>query len=399
LALAVDTGSRTCHTAILARSLGLPTVVGLKDGSRRIRPGALVVVDGTQGLVAVEPSGEALDGYRAVRKREQREEQRLQETRALPAITPDGVRLRLQANAEFLEEAATAVSYGAEGIGLFRSEYLRRRFQEWPDEAQQLAVYRRLLEHLRPHPVTVRLWDLGPEDLGPGPASPNPALGQRAFRLLEQAPDRFRTQLRALLRAAHHGPLRIMLPFLGGPSDLRGALQFIEEVRVGLVHDGLEIGTNVPVGVNIEVPSAALTADLLAPEVDFFSVGTNDLIQYLLAVDRVDPRTSSLYESLHPAILRTLNTIVEAAEGLGVEVSVCGEMAADPLHALMLLGLGVRDLSMSPSAIPRVKAALRATPADTARAVAKACLCLSTAAEIEAELRRELAPRTVASSS
>jgi len=400
LGLAIDAGSRTYHTAILARSLGLPTVVGLGDACRRIPPGAVVVVDGGAGVVVVAPSSLALDGYRVVQQREQHEDQKMRATRKLPAVTPDGVRVRLLANVEFPDEAAKAPLYGAEGIGLFRSEYLLSRSRDWPDEEEQLLVYRGLLERMAPHPVTVRLWDLGPEDLGAVvPASPNPALGQRAFRLLERAPDRFRAQLRALLRAASHGPLRIMFPFLGGPSDLREALGFLHDVREGLRSEGAELGEDVLVGVNIEVPSAALTADLLAPDVDFFSVGTNDLIQYTLAVDRVDPRTSSLYESLHPAILRTLRMITQAAQGHGVEVSVCGEMAADPLHALMLLGLGVRELSMSPSAIPRVKAAVRATPFERARAVAEGCLSLPTAAEIEATLRRELAPHAVTSSS
>jgi len=391
LAVVTDAGSRTYHTAIVTRSLGIPGVVGLKDASHRIPPGALVVVDGATGEVVVEPSGRALSGYRAAQKRDLKEERRLQETRDLAGVTRDGTPVRLRANAEFLDEAATAVLYGAEGIGLFRSEYLVARSREWPSEEQQLDVYRRLLEQMRPHPVTVRTWDLGPEDLGsPERSSPNPALGPRAFRLLSRAPDRFREQLRALLQAARHGPLRIMFPFLGGPSDLRTALGFFEEVRDGLRRDGVEFGEAVPVGIHIEVPSAALTADLLATEVDFFSVGTNDLTQYLLAVDRADPGTSSLTESLHPAVLRTVHGIVVAAERHQLSVSLCGEMAADPLQALVLLGLGVREFSMSPAAIPRVKAAVRGVTIAHVRDVARACLDLPTAGEIEATLRAEL---------
>jgi phosphotransferase system enzyme I (PtsI) len=391
LAVVLDAGSRTYHTAILTRSLGIPGVVGLKDASHRIRPGALVVVDGATGEVVVGPSGRALSGYRAAQKRGLKEERRLQETRGLAGVTRDGTPVRLRANAEFPGEAVTAVLYGAEGIGLFRSEYLLARSREWPSEEQQLDVYRRLLEQMRPHPVTVRTWDLGPEDLGsPERSSPNPALGPRAFRLLSRAPDRFREQLRALLRAGRHGPLRIMFPFLGGPSDLRTALGFFEEVRDGLLRDGVEFGEAVPVGIHIEVPSAALTADLLAPEVDFFSVGTNDLTQYLLAVDRADPGTSSPSESLHPAVLRTVLGIVDAAERHQLSVSLCGEMAADPLQALALLGLGVREFSMSPAAIPRVKAAVRGVTTAHVREVAHACLDLPTAGEIEATLRAEL---------
>jgi phosphotransferase system enzyme I (PtsI) len=367
-------------------------VVGLKDATRRIPPGSLVVVDGTRGEVVVEPSTPTLAGFRATQERDRQEEQRLQGTRGLPAVTRDGVTARLQANIEFPEEAATALLYGAEGIGLFRSEYLLGRAQRWPSEEQQLDVYRRLLDQMRPYPVTVRTWDVGLEELAPGgPSSPNPALGERALRLLRRSPEPFRVQLRALLRAAKHGPLRVMFPFAGGPADLRLALDLLEEARAELRREGLPFREDVSVGLNLEVPSAALTADLLAPEVEFFSVGTNDLIQYLLAVDRTDPRVAALYQPLHPAVLRIIHHVVQAAEAHGVPVSLCGEMAADPLPALLLFGLGVRELSMTPAAIPRVKAALREVRADHARDVALFCLSVRTAEEIEATLRRELA--------
>jgi phosphotransferase system enzyme I (PtsI) len=396
LAIATDAGSQTYHTAILARSLGIPAVVGLKDATQRIPPGALVVVDGTKGQVIVDPTSGVVEGYRAVQERDRIEEQRLQGTRAVPAVTLDGVTVRLQANAEFPDEAATAVAYGAEGIGLFRSEYLLGRSRKWPSEEAQIAVYRRLLDQMHPHPVTVRTWDLGPEDLAPGgPSSPNPALGERALRLLRRDPEPFKVQLRALLRAALHGPLRIMLPFVSGPSDLRAALDLLEAARSELRQEGREFRDAVPVGIILEIPSAALTADLLAREVDFISVGTNDLIQYLLAVDRVDPRVSSLYQPLHPAVLRTVREIVTAAEHHRIPLSLCGEMAAAPVQSLVLLGLGVRELSMSPACIPRVKAAVRGVKAARAQEVALRCLDLATAAEIEAVLRQELAEALV----
>ena len=218
-----------------------------------------------------------------------------------------------------------------------------------------------MIEQIAPHPVTVRTWDVGPEDIVPGgPTSANPALGERALRLMRRAPEPFRAQLRALLRAGRHGALRIMFPFVTGPSDLRLVLGLLEVTREGLRRDGIPFAPDVPIGLMLEVPSAAFTADLLAPHVQFFAVGTNDLIQYLLAVDRVDPRVSSLYEPLHPAVLRTIDGVVRAAAPHGVPVSICGEMAADPLQALLLVGLGVRELSMSPAAIPAVKAAVRA---------------------------------------
>ena len=392
LALVVDGGSATDHTSILARSSGVPAAVGVREATRQIPPGVQVVVDGSRGEVVVDPSESALASYRAAQEQDRLEDQRLQQTRTLPAVTRDGVAVRLQANVEFPDEADTALLYGAEGIGLFRSEYLIGRTAEWPSEDRQLEVYRRLLERMSPHPVTVRTWDVGPDEMAPGgPTSPNPALGERALRLLRRNPAPFRAQIRALLRAGTHGPLRIMLPFVGGPSDVEAALALVAECREELRKEGLEHGQRVPVGLILEVPSAAVTADLLAGRVDFFSVGTNDLIQYLLAVDRTDPRVAALYEPLHPAVLRVIQEIVRAAGAEGLPVSLCGEMAADPLHALVLLGFGVRELSMSPAAIPRVKEAVRAVTLEDARDAALACLSLPTAREIETALRHELA--------
>jgi phosphotransferase system enzyme I (PtsI) len=392
LAVVTDVGSATSHTSILARSFGVPGVVGMGDATRRIPPGAMVVVDGTHGQVLVEPSVPALESYRQAQVRHQQEALRLQDLGTLPALTTDGVRVALRANVEFPDEAPTALQHGAEGIGLFRSEYLLGRAREWPSEERQHEIYCRLLEHMHPGPVTVRTWDVGSEDLAPGgPSSPNPALGERALRLLRRAPQAFRDQLRALLRAANHGPLQIMFPFVSGPADLCQALSLLREARESLKADGIPVPEHVAVGVNLEVPSAALTADLLAIHVDFFSVGTNDLVQYLLAADRVDPRVSAHYQPLHPAVLRVIAGIVRAAEPHGLPVSVCGEMASDPLNALVLLGLGVRDLSMSPTAIPRVKAAVRAVSEARAREVALGCLDLPTAGEVEACARGALA--------
>ncbi|HET7746027.1 MAG TPA: putative PEP-binding protein, partial [Vicinamibacteria bacterium] len=269
LAIATDAGSATYHTSILARSLGIPAVVGLHDATRRVPPGSLLVVDGSRGEVVVEPSGAVLEAYRQIQEHDRREEERLSDTRELPCVTTDGVRVRLLGNVEFLDEAAAALRHGAEGIGLFRSEYLLGRGRRWPGEDQQVEAYRGLLSHLHPFPVTIRTWDVGPEDVAPGgPTSPNPALGERALRLLERVPDFFRLQLRALLRAAVHGPLRIMLPFLSGPSDLQRVLVLLEETREELVRAGVPTPAHVDVGVTLEIPSAAATADLLAPHVD-----------------------------------------------------------------------------------------------------------------------------------
>ena len=393
LAIVTDVGSSTYHTAIIARSLGIPAVAGLKDATRQIPPGSLLAVDGTRGEVVVEPSGAALEALRRAQDAYRVEEERLRGTRGLAARTLDGVLVRLEANVEFPEEAATAQLYGAEGIGLFRSEYLLGRGLRFPTEEQQVDVYRRLVEQMHPHPVTVRTWDVGLEALGPsGPSSPNPALGERALRLLHRSPEPFRVQLRALLRAGRQGGVRIMFPFVSGPGDLRVALSLLEEVKAELRAEGTPFREDVPVGVNLEVPSAALVADLLAPDVDFFSVGTNDLIQYLLAVDRTDPRVSLLYEPLHPAVLRTLARIAAFAREQGRPLSVCGEMAGQPLQAVLLVGLGFRSLSMAPSAIPRVKEALRGIRADAAAALAERCLGLRTGEQIEELVRGALPP-------
>jgi phosphotransferase system enzyme I (PtsI) len=398
LAIATNAGSPSHHTSILARSFGIPAVVGLQDATARIPPGATVAVDGTHGAVVIEPGEPALVALRAGQG-ERRGRPRA-EARVLPCVTRDGVRISLLGNAEFPEEAVHALEYGAEGIGLFRSEYLLGRARRWPDEERQYEVYRRMLEQIGPHPVTVRTWDVGPEDLVPGgPTSANPALGERALRLMRRAPEPFQAQLRALLRAAQHGPLRLLFPFVTGPSDLRLVLDLLEETRAGLRRDGVVFATDVPIGLMLEVPSAAITADLLAPHVQFFAVGTNDLIQYLLAVDRADPRVSSLYEPLHPAVLRTIDGVVRAASAQGVPVSICGEMAADPMQALLLVGLGVRELSMSPAAIAGVKAAIRSASAARLEPVSRASLSLATAEEIEAMLRRELAEALTPASS
>jgi phosphoenolpyruvate-protein phosphotransferase (PTS system enzyme I) len=391
LAVALDAGSATYHTAILAKSFGVPAVVGLGDATRLIPPGSQVVVDGARGHVVVEPSGPVLAGFREEQERDRLEEARLQRMQPLPAVTADGVPIVLRANVEFPDEAAGALVQGAQGIGLFRSEYLLGRSREWPSEDRQAQVYGRLLEAMHPHPVTVRTWDVVAEDVIPGgPSSPNPALGERAFRLVYRAPEAFRSQLRALLRASAQGPLRVLFPFVSGAADLRLALDLLAEAREELARAGVPVGERLEVGINIEVPSAALTADLLAPEVDFFSIGTNDLVQYLLAADRVDPRVSHHYQPLHPAVLRTIRLVVQAGGPRQLPVSVCGEMAADPLLALALLGLGVRELSMSPAAIPRVKAAIRAASAAELEAAAGRCLCLPTAEAVEAELRGAL---------
>jgi phosphotransferase system enzyme I (PtsI) len=397
LGVALERGSSSHHTAILARSLGVPAVVGVRDATAAVRPGTTVLVDGTRGRLVVEPGAPALAGVRETQERDREEERRLQETRALPAVTADGHRVTLRANVEFPEEATAAPAHGAEGIGLFRSEYLLGRARQWPDEERQLEAYLSLLEQVHPHPVTVRTWDVGPEDLVPaGPTSVNPALGERALRLARRAPQAFLGQLRALWRAGARGPLRAMFPFVSGPADVAEGLDLVAQAREAAVKAGHPVAEQLLVGVNVEVPGAALTLDLLPREVAFASLGTNDLVQYLLAADRSDPRLAPHYQPLHPAVLRVIHGVVEAARARALPLAVCGEMAGQPLLALLLLGLGIEELSMRPAAVPRVKAALRASRMDMLREVAAACLRQARAEDVHALLCAELRAATEA---
>jgi phosphotransferase system enzyme I (PtsI) len=401
---ASDVGSRTYHTAILARSLGVPAVVGLGRASQIVLPGSRVVIDGTGGEVVVEPSEEVLSEITARAAELARDERTFVALGEAPAVTTDGVAVSVQANVELPEDVEIARRYGAEGIGLYRSEFLLAMTPTATgDEETQYRVYRRMLEAMFPAPVTIRTYDIDEEQLGmwqgtpaerepPGAASRSRGpMGLRAIRLLLACPDIFRTQLRALLRAASHGRLRIIFPLISGVEELRQARRVLDEVRTELADEGAQ-PPEVPVGVMLEVPSAAATADLLAGEVDFFSIGTNDLIQYSLAVDRTDARVANLYEPLHPAIIRTLRSIVGAAHRRGVPVALCGEMAADPVLLPLLVGLGLTEFSMSPAAIPIAKRVLRQVHADGMRRTAARVLRLATAEEIRRVLVRGSEP-------
>jgi len=397
---ATDAGSRTYHTAILARSLEVPAVVGLHDASRIIQPGQLVVVDGGANEVIVEPDSELLACI-ARHRHDDRPGVGADAERRRQAATADGVRIKLDANIEFPDDLVAARYAGAEGVGLYRSEFLLAgggpELTDITDEAQQYEVYRSMLEGMAPGAVTVRTFDVDedqlaarssapPLDGGWAPEEPRASrLGLRGLRLSLTRPELFEVQVRALLRAARHGKLRIMFPFVSGVEQLRQARQAIAEAAAELTRRGEHV-PQVPVGVMIEIPAAAYTADLLAREVDFFTIGTNDLIQYCLAVDRSDERVSRLYEPLHPAILRMIVMVRRAAARQRIPVSLCGEMASDPALLTLLVGLGLTEFSMTPGAIPVAKQVLAEVNSNDLRALARRVLRLPTVDEIEREL-------------
>jgi phosphotransferase system enzyme I (PtsI) len=393
-ALVTDAGSWTYHTAILARSLHVPAVAGTGHASTVIQPGAMLAVDGGSGDVLVEPSPDVLAELDVRSRKRRAYEKSLAEFDSLPSVTQDGVPVRIEANVELPEEAARARERGAEGIGLYRSEFLLAETgAAGLDEEAQFNVYRGLLEAMRGGRVTVRTFDVTEAQLGlvaPSDTSRAP-LGLRGLRLSLSFDEVFQAQLRALLRAASYGPLRIMFPFVTGVEELRAARRAVVQAADALRERGLTV-PQVPIGIMIEVPSAALTIDLLAEEADFFSIGTNDLIQYCLAVDRTDDRVSSLYAPLHPAILRILRHVARGARRKRLPVSVCGEMAADPLLLPLLTGLGLREFSMAPSAIPLAKQVVRGVrTTETAKLAARA-LRAATADEVERVLAEFAAP-------
>lgn len=388
LGFATDIGGRTSHTAIVARSLEIPAVVGLHDITTVLQSEDTVIVDGEEGMVVVRPSATVLREYANKRDSYRRHHAELLANRELPAETPDGFRVRLTANIETTDEVDSALEHGAEGIGLYRSEFLfLRRPGVLPSEEEHFEEYRSVLQRMAPRPVTIRILDLGGEKLLPGdPAAEhdtNALLGLRALRLALREREIFVTQLRGLLRASVEGDLRIMLPFVSGLEELREAKLIIGEVREKLRREGHRVADEIPVGVMVEVPAAAVIADLLATEADFFAIGSNDLIQYLLAVDRTNDSVAHLYEPLHPAVLRVLRDLVEVVREHDIPVSMCGEMAADPLLAMVLIAFGFEELSMNAVAIPLIKTVVRRVRKGDAERILQRALELHTAREVE----------------
>ncbi len=392
-AIATDAGTRTAHVAILARSLGLPAVVGLRTATLELRGGERVVLDGGTGMIAINPTDEEIESYKTRQREEEIAEEALAELAALDAVTLDGVRVTLRANVDIPEEAEAAARSGAEGVGLMRTEFLVVGRASMPDEDEQYRAYRRVLEAFADQPVIIRTFDIGGDKLPVGgfPAEANPFLGWRAIRMCLDQPELFRTQLRALLRAAMHGDLRIMLPLIVTLDEVLAARRLLEEAAGELKARGASYRVDVPLGVMIETPAAAIAADTLTRDVDFFSIGTNDLVQYTLAVDRGNANLAPRYTPLHPAVLRLIKRTVEAAELGDVEVSVCGEMASQPLMAFALLGLGVRQMSVAPRSVPLVKRIVRSVTMAHAKLAASAALRALTADQARHELARRLA--------
>jgi len=392
-AIATDAGTRTSHVAILARSLGLPAVVGLLDATTRVETGDPVILDGTAGTLLVRPTTAELSQAAARSRAEDIQRAQLAKVAGAEAITADGVRLTLRANVDLPDEVGTAATSGADGVGLMRTEFLVVGRAAMPTEDEQYESYSNVIRAFEGRPVVIRTFDVGGDKLPVGgyPHEPNPFLGWRAIRMCLDEPELFKTQLRALLRAAVHGDVRIMLPLVVSVDEVRQARFLLEESARELAARGVAHRADVPLGVMIETPAAVLTADALAAEVAFFSIGTNDLVQYTLAVDRGNASLASRFTPLHPAVLRLIRRTVEVGAAHSLEVSVCGEMASEPIMAFALIGLGVRTLSVAPTSVPAVKQIIRGIHTSVAaEAVRRACDA-GTAPAAEALLRASLA--------
>lgn len=390
IGFAIESGGRTSHTTIIARSLNIPAVAGLVGVMGMLQDEAPIIVDGDTGTVILHPTEEVVREYRARKEQIERRDRDLLATRELAAVTRDGVEIRLMANIDLPEEVEEVACYGANGVGLYRSEFLYiEKSPHLPTEEEHIEIYRRLIELAAPHPAIIRTYDLGGRKLARemmATEEENPVLGLRGIRLTLARTDVFRSQIRALYRAGLYGDLWIMLPLVSTLEEVRRFREYASEVMAEMEREGIPFRRDVRLGVMIEVPAAAMIADVLAREVDFFSIGTNDLIQYSLAVDRNNEHVASLYQPLHPAILRMLRFVIDSARAAGIEVSLCGEMAADPRYALLLVGLGLRRLSMSPRRIPEVKTWIRELTAADLASLAASSLTHGTAAEVQKHL-------------
>jgi phosphotransferase system enzyme I (PtsI) len=393
LGFATDVGSKTSHTAITARSLGLPAVVGLESVTREFIEEEEAIVDGEEGVVVLRPTAEAVREYTEKKKAYTLRIRDLVKFAKLPAVTRDGKTLKLLANIEFPEEAEVSIRSGADGVGLYRTEFLYLNRKDLPSEEEHFQTYRRVAEKFAHQPVTIRTIDLGGDKFASQlelAEEMNPAMGLRAIRFCLREQDIFKQQIRAILRASSYGDVNIMFPMISGVGELRKTLAVVEEAKAELKKRRISFNRRMRAGIMVEIPSTAIIADQLAREVDFFSIGTNDLIQYTLAIDRVNEHVSYLYEPLHPAILRLVRRIVDAGHDAGIPVAMCGEMAGEPLYSYVLLGLGMDEWSMNATSIPRVKRILRKSVAYEAREFVGELLAHATASDIADILMKKL---------
>ncbi|HKN59218.1 MAG TPA: phosphoenolpyruvate--protein phosphotransferase [Gemmatimonadaceae bacterium] len=392
IGIATDAGTRTSHVAILARSLGLPAVVGLREATELLNGNEHVILDGTSGVLIIDPTPGQIKAYRDRRAVQALEDKELQALAATESVTLDGHWVTLRANVDLPEEAQFAAHSGAEGVGLMRTEFLVVGRATMPDEEEQYRAYRHVVEAFGGRPVVIRTFDVGGDKLPMGgyPTDPNPFLGWRAIRMCLDEPELFKTQLRALLRAARHGDVRIMLPLIITLDEVKQAKHLLNEAASELDARGVEYRHDLPLGVMVETPAAALSVHTLVDDVSFFSIGTNDLVQYTLAVDRGSANLAARFTPLHPAVLTLIKRIVDVGVAHRLEVAVCGEMASQPLMAFALIGLGVRSLSVAGRAVPLVKRIVRGVSVSVAAEAANAALESRTAREAEGELRRRL---------
>ena len=389
LAFVTDMGSRTSHTAILGRSLGLPAVVGLENATSSIFSGETLIVDGLYGEVVVNPDDELLRHYREKQEDYIRYRLDVIQYSNLPAETQDGFRFKIKANIEFLEEISSVISNGAEGIGLYRTEVMYLAHKELPIEEELFLAYKEVVERMSPFPTTIRTLDIGGDKFLSSVSQDdesNPALGLRAIRLCLKESNLFRTQLRAILRASAYGDVRMLFPLISGRSEIIQVKEHLEKTKNELRREGIPFDEDIKTGIMIEVPSAVLLADVLAKEVDFFSIGTNDLIQYSLAIDRGNEYVAHLYEPLHPGVLRMIYRTIEAAHEAGIEAAVCGEMAGEPMYLPVLIGMGLDELSMNALDIPKIKRMIRMSNQNQCCALVRDLLECSTAQKIRGHL-------------
>ncbi|MGD0016128.1 MAG: phosphoenolpyruvate--protein phosphotransferase [Verrucomicrobiia bacterium] len=386
---ATDVGSHTSHSAILARSMNLPAVVGLHDASQHLRTGDTAILDGYGGSLILFPSEQTLHIYGELEVKQHTIGERLASLHDQPAVTLDGHRITLAGNIESPDDVPALQKAGAEGVGLFRTEFLYLNRKEFPNEQEQYEKYVQAARAMKPHAVVIRTLDLGGDKFHSEEETPseiNPFLGCRAIRFCLARPDVFKTQLRALLRASVEGNVKIMYPMISGVAELIRANEILDEVMADLRRENVPFDEKVQVGAMLEVPSAALTAETMANEVDFFSIGSNDLIQYTMAVDRVNEKVANLYEPTHPAILRLIRNCVEAAHNNNIWIGVCGEIAGDPLYIPLLVGMGIDELSLSAASLPRIKEVIRRLTLSEAQELAAAALHATRGREVTAML-------------